>query len=149
MLSAEDWVSKLIDMEDANSDYADLASVNAPMNLLVCYIGDGPDSHSVRRHRERMEEFLWVNKEGMFVNGTNGVQCWDTAFLIQAVSAAGLAEYVKWKPMLTRGFEFLDRQQIRENCKSKGSAIVISEREPGHSAIVTRDTELAIVYQRH
>lgn len=65
------------------------------MNLLVCYIRDGPDSYSVRRHRERMEEFLWVNKEGMFVNGTNGVQCWDTAFLIQAVSAAGLAEDVK------------------------------------------------------
>ncbi|CAG8879215.1 unnamed protein product [Penicillium nalgiovense] len=92
---AEDWVSKLVDIEDANSDYADLASVNAPMNLLVCYIRDGPDSYSVRRHRERMEEFLWVNKEGMFVNGTNGVQCWDTAFLIQAVSAAGLAEDVK------------------------------------------------------
>lgn len=118
--STEDWVSKLIDMEDANSDYADLASVNAPMNLLVCYIRDGPDSHSVRRHRERMEEFLWVNKEGMFVSGTNGVQCWDTAFLIQAVSAAGLADDVKWKPMLTRGLEFLDRQQIRENCKKQG-----------------------------
>ncbi|OQE82027.1 hypothetical protein PENNAL_c0038G02910 [Penicillium nalgiovense] len=117
---AEDWVSKLVDIEDANSDYADLASVNAPMNLLVCYIRDGPDSYSVRRHRERMEEFLWVNKEGMFVNGTNGVQCWDTAFLIQAVSAAGLAEDVKWKSMLTRGLEFLDRQQIRENCKNKG-----------------------------
>ncbi|KAF7587745.1 Lanosterol synthase (Oxidosqualene--lanosterol cyclase) [Aspergillus hancockii] len=116
---AEEWVSRLVDMEDENSDYADLASVNAPLNMVLCYIRDGPGAYSVRRHRERLEEFLWVNKEGMLVNGTNGVQCWDTAFLIQAVCAAGLAESVQWRPMLTRALEFLNQQQMRENCKDQ------------------------------
>ncbi|KAJ0424939.1 terpenoid cyclases/protein prenyltransferase alpha-alpha toroid [Aspergillus carlsbadensis] len=114
---AEDWVSKLVDMEDANSDYSDLASVNGPMNMIVCYIRDGPDAYSVHRHRERLEDFLWVNSEGMLVNGTNGVMCWDTAFAIQAAHAAGITQETRWRPMLTRALEFLDAQQIREDCE--------------------------------
>lgn len=113
---AEAWASELVDMEDANTDYACLAPVNAPMNTLVCYIRDGPGAYSVRRHIERFEEFLWVKSEGMLCNGTNGVQCWDTAFTIQSVMAAGLETDERWRPMLTRALGFLDQQQIREDC---------------------------------
>jgi lanosterol synthase len=113
---AEAWVSHLVDMEDANSDYADLASVNGPLNTILCYIRDGPESYSLKRHIERLEEFLWVNADGMLVNGTNGVQNWDTAFLIQTAVHAGLAEDPKWQPMLTKALGFLDAQQIREDC---------------------------------
>ncbi|KAF4977286.1 hypothetical protein FZEAL_6174 [Fusarium zealandicum] len=113
---AEAWVSLQVDMEDANTDYADLAPVNAPMNTLVCYARDGPDAYSVKRHLERLEEFLWVKDEGMLVNGTNGVQCWDTAFLIQGVYEAGLHNDERWRPMLMKSLYYLERQQIRENC---------------------------------
>lgn len=113
---AEAWVSRLIDYEDENSDYADLASVNGPLNTMFCYIRDGPDSHPLKRHRERLEEFMWVNAKGMFTNGTNGVQNWDTAFLIQAVVHSGLANDPQWKPMLMNAHKFLDNMQIRENC---------------------------------
>ncbi|KAH7033612.1 squalene/oxidosqualene cyclase [Microdochium trichocladiopsis] len=113
--SARDWVSKLIDMEDKNTDYLDLAPVNAAMNTVVCYIRDGPGSYSVRRHVERLEDSMWVNAEGMFCNGTNGVQSWDTSFLVQAVVDAGLEQDPRWKPMLVKALEFLDDQQIRED----------------------------------
>lgn len=113
---AEAWTSELVDMEDANTDYADLAPVNAPMNTIVCYIRDGPGAYSVRRHIERFEEFLWVKNEGMLCNGTNGVQCWDTAFTIQAAMEAGVEKEDRWRPMLTRALGFLDTQQIREDC---------------------------------
>lgn len=113
---AEAWTSELVDMEDANTEYADLAPVNAPMNTLVCYIRDGPGAYSVRRHIERFEEFLWVKDEGMLCNGTNGVQCWDTAFTIQSAIEAGLETDDRWRPMLTRALGFLDMQQIREDC---------------------------------
>ncbi|KAK4093729.1 hypothetical protein Purlil1_2063 [Purpureocillium lilacinum] len=116
---AEAWVSELVDMEDANTDYACLAPVNAPMNTLVCYVRDGPDAFSVKRHIERLQEFLWVKDEGILCNGTNGMQCWDTAFLIQAVFEAGLQEDKNWKPMLERSLNYLERQQIRENCKDQ------------------------------
>ncbi|KAH7165772.1 oxidosqualene:lanosterol cyclase [Dactylonectria macrodidyma] len=113
---AEAWVSELIDMEDANTGYACLAPVNAPMNTLVCYVRDGPDAFSTKRHIERLEEYVWVKDEGMLVNGTNGVQCWDTAFLIQAVFEAGLQDDKRWHPMLMKSLNYLERQQIRENC---------------------------------
>ncbi|KAG6024495.1 hypothetical protein E4U19_003219 [Claviceps sp. Clav32 group G5] len=113
---AEDWVSQLVDMEDANTDYLDLAPVNAAMNTVMCYIRDGPEAISVKRHVERLDECLWVTQEGMLCNGTNGVQCWDTAFLIQGVFGAGLQNDEKWRPMLVRALEYLERQQIRDDC---------------------------------
>lgn len=112
---AENRVSELIDMEDHNTDYANLAPVNGTLNFIVCYARDGPDAHSVKRHRERLEEFLWVNKDGLHCNGTNGVQCWDTAFAIQTVMDAGLTEDARWRPMLLKALKYLDNQQIRDN----------------------------------
>jgi len=134
---AEAWVLRLVDMEDSNSEYADLASVNGPLNTIVCYIRDGPDSYSFRRHRERLEEFLWVNAEGMLVNGTNGVQNWDTAFLIQAVVHAGLSEEPRWRPMLEKALGFLESQQIREDCVD--ADICYRQRRKGGWAFSNKD----------
>jgi lanosterol synthase len=116
---AEDWAFKLIQMEDENTDFSNLGPVNGPMNFLACYIREGHGSYSVKRHKERMNDFLWVNAEGMLMNGTNGVQVWDTAFLVQAVMDAGLAQDPKWRPMLMKALEFLEDQQIRENIKDQ------------------------------
>jgi lanosterol synthase len=112
---AEDWVWELIRREDENTDYAGLGPVNAPMNMLVCHIHDGEDSYSVRRHIERMDDYMWMKNEGMLMNGTNGVQVWDTSFAILSVVAAGFAKDPQWKPMLTNALSFLDDQQMRED----------------------------------
>jgi lanosterol synthase len=138
----EDWAFKLIQMEDKNTDYADLAPVSAPMNFLACYIREGPDAYSVKRHRERAAEFLWVKNEGMLVNGTNGVQCWDTAFLVQAVMDAGLAEDPKWRPMLTKALEFLDDQQMRENVEDQD--ICYRQQRKGGWAFSSKDQGYAV-----
>lgn len=112
---AEEWTWELIRMEDENTDYAGLGPVNNPMNMVACYLHDGPDSYSVRRHRERLNDYMWVKDEGMLCNGTNGVQVWDTAFITQAIVVAGFGDDPKWRPMLTRALEFLDDHQLREN----------------------------------
>ncbi len=138
---AEEWVYELIQREDENTDYACLGPVNAPMNMLACYIREGPESYSVRRHAERLKDFLWMTEEGMLANGTNGVQTWDTALLIQAVIKAGVAENPTWRPMLVRALEFLDDQQIRENCRKQAEcyrqtrkgAWAFSTREQGYT----------------
>ncbi|KKK12356.1 hypothetical protein P175DRAFT_0459005 [Aspergillus ochraceoroseus IBT 24754] len=112
---AEEWTWELIRMEDENTDYAGLGPVNNPMNMIACYVHDGPDSYSVRRHRERLHDYMWLKNEGMLMNGTNGVQVWDTAFITQAIVVAGFADEPKWRPMLTKALEFLDAHQLREN----------------------------------
>ncbi|KAL8786046.1 MAG: hypothetical protein Q9213_003029 [Squamulea squamosa] len=134
---AENWAWKLIKHEDENTDFANLGPVNGPMNFLACYIHDGPDSYTVERHRQRMHDFLWVKDEGMLMNGTNGVQTWDTAFLIQAVVEAGLAEDPRWKPMLVKALEFLDDQQIREDCREQ--SVCYRQRRKGAWAFSTRE----------
>ncbi|KAL9099783.1 MAG: hypothetical protein Q9187_009449, partial [Circinaria calcarea] len=135
--SAEDWTFHLIQREDENTNFQGLGPVNAPMNLLACYVHDGPDSYSVKRHRERLHDFLWMKNEGMLMNGTNGVQTWDTSFLIQAVIEAGLAEEPGWRSMLTKALGFLDDQQIREDCKDQEACY--RQRRKGAWAFSTRD----------
>jgi lanosterol synthase len=139
---AENWVFKLIQMEDQNTKFANLGPVNGPMNLLACFIREGPDAYSVKRHRERLEDFLWVKSEGMLMNGTNGVQVWDTAFLIQAVMDAGLAEDPKWRPMLTRALEFLEYHQIEENCDDQ--EVCYRQQRKGGWTFSTKDQGYAV-----
>ena len=134
---AEQWAWELIRHEDENTDFANLGPVNGPLNFLACYIHDGPDSYAVERHRQRMHDFLWVKDEGMLMNGTNGVQTWDTSFLIQAVVEAGIAEDPEWKPMLIKALEFLDDQQIREDCREQG--VCYRQRRKGAWAFSTRE----------
>jgi lanosterol synthase len=155
---AEAWVSELVDYEDRNTDYACLAPVNAPMNTLVTYIRDGPAGYAFRRHVERLPEYLWVKGEGMLVNGTNGLQNWDAAFLIQAVVAAGLATDDRWRPMLTRALGYLDRHQLREDCADqercfrhqRKGAWTFSNRDQGYavSDCVSECIKAVIMLQR-
>ena len=134
---AEAWTWELIHREDENSDYADLGPVSAAMNTVACFVHDGPDSYSLRRHRERLQDFVWVGAEGMMMNGTNGVQTWDTAFLIQAVVLAGLADDPLLRPTLGRALTFLHDQQIRQNCKQQDRCY--RQQRRGAWAFSTRD----------
>ncbi|KAJ4172560.1 hypothetical protein NW754_002761 [Fusarium falciforme] len=113
---AEAWVSQLIDMQDTNTDYGGIAATDAPMNTVIAYLRYGRDSVAFQRHLDRLQEFLWMTSGGMQINATNGSQCWDTAFLIQAVCHCGFQNEECWRPMLLKAYQFLERQQIRENC---------------------------------
>lgn len=139
---AEDWAYTLIQMEDKNTDFSNLGPVNGPMNMVACYVREGPDAYSVERHRDRLSDFMWVKDEGMLMNGTNGVQCWDTAFAIQAISDAGLAEDSKYKKMLTKALEFLEDQQIRENVDDQ--AMCYRQQRKGAWAFSNKDQGYAV-----
>ena len=80
---------------------------------------------------------MWMKEEGMLMNGTNGVQTWDTSFLIQAVVEAGLAEDKKWRPMLEKAQDFLDDQQIREEVRDR--EMCYRQRRKGAWAFSTKD----------
>ena len=137
----EEYAYHLIQLEDENTDFANLGPVNGPMNTLACFVREGRESYAVQRHLDRLHDFLWMKSEGMLMNGTNGVQTWDTAFLIQAVVEAGVAEEPRWRSMLTRALEFLDDQQIREECRlqkasyrqQRKGAWAFSTREQGYT----------------
>jgi lanosterol synthase len=124
---AEKWAWELIQIEDANTDYACLAPVNAPMNTLACFITEGPEAKSVKEHRRRLADYMFMSQHGMMMNGTNGVQNWDTAFLIQAVVESGLADKPEHHKTLVNALGFLESQQFLEHVKGYESSKLYSD----------------------
>ncbi|PHZ13235.1 lanosterol synthase [Rhizopus microsporus ATCC 52813] len=106
-----------IRMEDENTYYMGIGPVNKAMNWLVWYHHSGKDSLEFKLHVERNAHFLWLGAEGMMMNGTDGTQLWDTAFIAQACAEAGLAKNAIYRENMVKVLEFLDMTQIRENPK--------------------------------
>lgn len=106
----------LLKREDENTSYQCLGPVNKMLNQVVRYAVEGPDSHAVAQHREKMKDFLWMSGQGMSMCGTNGSQLWDTAFIAQAVtSTPRLARNPSIRPSIQAVLRWLDDTQIREN----------------------------------
>ncbi|KAJ9088502.1 Lanosterol synthase (Oxidosqualene--lanosterol cyclase) [Entomophthora muscae] len=104
-----------IRMEDENTKYLDVGPVNQVLNLLCVYHADGENSEAFNLHVGRLPDFLFLGEDGMMMNGTNGVQLWDTAFIVQAVMEADIAARPGNKEALIKAHKFLDSCQIKDN----------------------------------
>ena len=133
---AEEHVWWLIEAEDKNTDYSNLGPVNAPMNTLACYIKEGPDGHHFQEHLKTLPEFLWMKDEGMLMNGTNGVQTWDTAFTVLAADSCDFLQQKKYRPMFTKALEFLEDQQMLEEVDNQ--ALCYRQQRKGAWGFSTR-----------
>ncbi|KAI8921367.1 terpenoid cyclases/protein prenyltransferase alpha-alpha toroid [Powellomyces hirtus] len=107
----EAWTQ--LQMEDKNTSYGNLASVNKPLNMLCTYFKLGNECEEFKQHREHTLDYIWMSESGMHFNGTDGSQVWDTAFFCQAVCEVGLANEPSCQDTIKRALEFLDTQQIR------------------------------------
>ena len=106
-------------------------------------------------HRDTIKDLMWMTNEGMLANAMDGVQCWDTSFLIQAIVRCGLGEEPEYKDMLTRALRFLENQQILEECKEQDfsyrhpckGAWPFSQRRQGYTVSDTTAEGLKAVLQ--
>ncbi len=112
-----DYSYKLICMEDENTSYQDLGPVNKMMNLVVRAIVDGPESEAYKMHAIKRRDFLWVGANGANMSGTNGVQLWDLAFIVQALVETGLGEQEENRESLIKALEWLEQAQMVDNPK--------------------------------
>lgn len=103
--------------EDENTTYQTLGPVSKTFNMLCRYHHDGPESEAFKMHLTRVEDFLWLSKDGMFMAGTNGSQLWDLGFLAQAAVETGLAQLDENKEVCKGMLDWLDKAQIRGNPK--------------------------------
>jgi len=113
-------VWELICAEDDNTDFLCVGPVNNVIHLLATYYHEGKDSYRYKRHVERLADFMWLGKEGMMMNGTNGAQLWDTAFTVQAAFEADLANEEEFIPSLTKALEFIDDMQVHYTSGMEG-----------------------------
>ncbi|KAL1917417.1 uncharacterized protein VTP21DRAFT_3810 [Calcarisporiella thermophila] len=108
-------VYEFVRLEDEDTFYLCIGPVNKAMHMVIRYFVDGPESEAFKQHLVRNRDFLWLGPQGMMMNGTNGSQLWDTAFIIQAALEAGLVSDPKNHETVLRAYEFLDDTQIKRN----------------------------------
>ncbi len=101
-----------IDAEDQNTNYVCIGPVNKAFHLWVWH-HERPYGMELKRHRERLPEYLYQAKDGTKVQGYHSSQLWDTAFAVQAVHASGRAD--QHHDLLVRAHQFIDDNQVRED----------------------------------
>lgn len=112
-----DAIYRIITMEDEDTGYQTIGPVSKAFNLVARYAREGPDSEAFKLHVAKIDDFLWLGKDGLMMCGTNGSQLWDLAFLAQAVTETGLAEEPGNAECLNGMLDWLDKAQIRTNSK--------------------------------
>lgn len=104
-------------MEDEDTGYQTIGPVSKAFNLVARFAREGPESDAFKQHVAKIDDFLWLGKDGLMMCGTNGSQLWDLAFLAQAVTETGLAEEPGNAECLDGMLDWLDKAQIRSNTK--------------------------------
>jgi lanosterol synthase len=104
----EAW--KHIKYDDITTDYICLGPVNKELHMLITWLREGPDSHSFRRHEERLEDYFYIGPDGMRMSGYNGSQLWDTSFAVQAIVAAKL--HSSYPRELAAAHHYVDIAQV-------------------------------------
>lgn len=103
--------------EDENSGYQTIGPVSKAFNIIARYAHEGPDSPAFKAHLSRVDDFLWLTKDGLMMTGTNGSQLWDLAFMAQAAVETGLADEEEFHGSVDGMLDWLDKCQIRDNAK--------------------------------
>ncbi|GAA5954594.1 hypothetical protein JCM3765_003825 [Sporobolomyces pararoseus] len=107
----------LVKMEDENTSYQTIGPVSKAMNMVCCWLQEGPDSIGFKRHVSKIRDFMWMTKDGMLMTGTNGSQLWDAAFIAQALHASSLSELPQNRESSLKLLQWLEDCQILENPK--------------------------------
>ncbi|KAI5963790.1 ERG7 [Candida pseudojiufengensis] len=114
------WINsktyKLIEKEYQNTDYLCIAPVSFAFNMVVTCYHEGPRSKTFKNLAGRMNDVLFHGPQGMTVMGTNGVQVWDAAFMVQYFFMTGLVDNPKYQDMIRKSYLFLVRSQFTEDC---------------------------------
>lgn len=101
-----------IHYEDDNTQYLCICAVNKALNMVCCWAED-PNSDAFKRHLARIPDFLWLSEDGMKAQVYDGVQSWETSFIVQAFCATDLLS--EYGPTLERANAFMKKSQVLWN----------------------------------
>ena len=95
-----------------STDHLSLSPVSGTLNILALWAADANDPE-IKRATERLEAWVWEDEEsGTRIAGARSAS-WDTAFALQALSAA--KPHCAADDAIRQGRDFLSRQQIQSN----------------------------------
>jgi lanosterol synthase len=108
-------VYQLLTFEDENTGYQTIGPVSKAFNMVARFAAEGAESHAFKEHMVKIENFLWMGKDGLMMCGTDGSQLWDLTFISQAMVETGLAMEEGNKECVEGMLGWLDKAQIRDN----------------------------------
>ena len=105
-----------IHAEDESTGYLDIGPVSKALHIACVWFED-PDQPAVKKHLERVGDYLFDGRDGMKMQGYNGSQFWDLAFSVQAMlEHAPIVDTTHGtREMLERAFAWLDANQVRSD----------------------------------
>lgn len=109
---ALDLVLDHIRREDENTSYICIGPINKLYNMLVWHVAK-PGGEEVRRHLERIGDYLWEGDDGIKMQGYNSSELWDTAFAVQAIIATGEAS--QHHAMIAKAHRYIESNQVLED----------------------------------
>ena len=116
---ALDECLKLIRHEDAATHDLDIGPVNAVLNMFVHHFRGAEGREDFIRGWPKFDRaYLWDGHDGLKMQGYNNAELWDTAFVMQAITAAenaGALEAIQTNPVLGKAYDFLRDNQILED----------------------------------
>eukprot|EP01064_Diplonema_japonicum_P013973 TRINITY_DN21501_c0_g1_i1.p1 TRINITY_DN21501_c0_g1~~TRINITY_DN21501_c0_g1_i1.p1 ORF type:complete len:786 (+),score=145.03 TRINITY_DN21501_c0_g1_i1:36-2393(+) len=98
-----------IKYDDVTTNFICLGPVNKVLNLVAIYAAEGHSEH-LKLSEDRVQDYLWLGRNGLKMNGYNGSQLWDTSFALQAYKAAGMEE--EYSSVVTKGLRYIDGAQV-------------------------------------
>ncbi|XP_078656025.1 lanosterol synthase-like [Branchiostoma floridae x Branchiostoma belcheri] len=104
-----------IKADDSFTKCISIGPISKVIQMLVRWHADGPTSPAFREHASRVADYLWLGLDGMKMQGTNGSQLWDTAFVVQAFLEAEAEKEKEFTSCLHRAHDFLRFTQIPDN----------------------------------
>lgn len=99
--------------EDEVTSYVDIGPVNKVLDTFVHLFSD--DVARFETAFAACEQYLWDGHDGTKMQSYNSSKLWDTAFAMQAMSAAGTHVSAVAAPALARAYAYVRDNQILED----------------------------------
>ncbi|GLA51271.1 hypothetical protein AnigIFM63604_007623 [Aspergillus niger] len=94
------------------SNSTGIISMDAWLNMIAVYCGEGPSSPTLRRMQEASLEYLWMGSSGMQSMSIHGGHAWDTSLALQTLVYTGLADDRDFRNNTVQAYEYLIQQQL-------------------------------------
>ncbi|ESO01213.1 hypothetical protein HELRODRAFT_81951 [Helobdella robusta] len=80
--------------DDDVTNFISIGPISKVIQMIVRYHRN--DNEALKKHRKRIDDYLWLGTDGLKMNGTNGSQLWDCTFAMQALLEVTLKNGLKF-----------------------------------------------------
>lgn len=97
------------------TNFISIGPVSKMMNMLIRWLEDGPESKAYQQHIDRVYDYIWMGRDGVNMQGTNGTQVWDVSFAVMAMLECGANLRPQFQNVLQKAYSYLEVSQMVEN----------------------------------